>query len=97
MDMARYLRLMEFHPKWQEYDLLPSELIDQLIASYEPGMENASEHERNSFFHWWLKRNPSRELLGQLWELSELDPDQLMAGDVRRPISMQLDAYGSHG
>lgn len=87
------MRLMEFHPKWQEYDLLPSELIDQLIDTYEPGMENASEHDRNSFFHWWLKRNPSKELLAQLWELSELDPDQLMAGDVRRYISMQLLPY----
>lgn len=92
MDKAQYLKLMEFHPKWQEYDLLPSELIDQLLSMYEPGMESASEHDRNSFFHWWLKRNPSRDVLAQLLELSELDPDQVMADDVRRHISMKLHA-----
>lgn len=92
MDKAQYLTLMELHPKWQEYDLLPSELIGQLIGMYEPGMESASEHDRNSFFHWWLKRNPSKEVLAQLLELSELDPDQVMAGDVRRYIRMQLHA-----
>lgn len=87
MDKSAYLKMMEFPVKWQEYSLLPDELIDQLIAGYQPGMESASEHDRNGVFHWWLRQSPGRELLLKLVELSFLDPDQVMAADVRRHIS----------
>lgn len=52
MERNAYLEIMEFPTKWWEYDLLPAELIDQLMATYQPGMESASEHDRNSVFHW---------------------------------------------
>lgn len=87
MDEAEYLELMEFPAQWQMYGLIPPELISRMIAAYEPGMESASEHDRNGFFHWWLKRSPSKDVLIKLVELSFLDPDQLMAGDVRRYIA----------
>jgi len=87
MDKSTYLEMMEFPVKWQEYNLLPDELIDQLIASYQPGMENASEHDRNSVFQWWLRQSPMRDLLMKLVELSFLDPDQVMAADVRKHIT----------
>ncbi|MGE8260634.1 MAG: hypothetical protein ACN6RJ_14500 [Stenotrophomonas sp.] len=87
MDKRAYLKMMEFPAKWQEYNLLPDELIDQLLSTYTPGMESSSEHDRNSVFHWWLRRSPSKDLLLKLVELSFLDPDQLMAGDVRKHIT----------
>lgn len=87
MDIDGYLSLAGFHDKWREYGLLPAELIDQLRATYQPGMEEASEHDRNGVFHWWLKRNPSKEVLVKLVELSFLDDDQIMAGDVRAHIA----------
>lgn len=87
MDIDGYLSLAGFHDKWREYGLLPAELIDQLRATYQPGMEEASEHDRNGVFHWWQRRNPSKEVLVKLVELSFLDDDQIMAGDVRRHIA----------
>ena len=87
MDKRRYLEIMEFPSKWQEYNLLPDELIDQLIASYQPGMESASEHDRCGVFHGWLRQSPDRHLLEKLVELSFLDPDQVMAADVRNHIA----------
>ncbi|WP_065427426.1 hypothetical protein [Stenotrophomonas maltophilia] len=87
MDRKSYLEIMEFPAKWQEYNLLPAELIDQLMTTYKPGMEGASEHDRNSVFHWWLRQSPSKDVLMKLAELSFLDPDQAMAGDIRRYIT----------
>lgn len=86
MEPKSYLELMEFNERWIQYDLLPPSLLHQLIATYAPGMEAASEHDRNSVFHWWLNRSPGKDVLMKLAELSFLDPDQLMAGDVRRYI-----------
>lgn len=90
MDRGAYLEIMEFPAKWWEYNLLPAELIDALMASYQPGMESASEHDRNSVFHWWLRKSPSKDLLMKLVELSFLDPDQVMAGDVRTYIAQSV-------
>jgi hypothetical protein len=86
VDLQQYLELMEFHERWTQYDLLPPSLLHQLISTYAPGMEAASEHDRNSVFHWWLSRSPEKDMLMKLVELSFLDGDQLMAGDVRRHI-----------
>lgn len=74
---------MEFPLEWKEWNMLPpKEILSELITLYKPGMENASEHDRNGVFHWWLKRNPSEEQLILLVKLAKLDPDQLMAQDV---------------
>jgi hypothetical protein len=87
MDIESYLALMHFHPKWKEYGLVPADQLQLLMESYEPGMEDASEHDRNGVFHWWLKQSPSKDVLLKLVELSYLDADQLMADDVRRHIT----------
>lgn len=87
MDMDRYLSVMEFHPKWREYELLPTEHMKELLATYKPGMEDASEHDRNSVFHWWLRQSPDKDVLVKLVELSFLDSDQAMADDVRKNIT----------
>ena len=58
-----------------------------MLSSYEPGMENASEHDRNGAFHYWLKREPNKEKLKRLVALSYSDPDQIMAESVREHIS----------
>ena len=62
------------------------EYMNSLIESYTPGMENASEHDRNGAFHWWLKRDPSEAKLTTLAKLTWLDPDPLMAESVREYI-----------
>jgi len=85
--VASYLGVMQFHSKLLEYGMLPEELVNQLCASYELGMEAASEHDRNGIFHWWLRSAPSKDVLLKLVELSFLDPDQLMAEDVRAHIA----------
>jgi hypothetical protein len=46
-----------------EYDL-PAELIDRSWL-HQPWAENASEHDRNSVFHWWLRKSPSKDLLDE--------------------------------
>jgi hypothetical protein len=66
--------------------------LSQLIAAYEPGMEHASEHDRNGAFHWWLKTLPDKAVLTQLIALSYLDPDQLMAADIRSYIALAAHA-----
>ncbi len=88
MTLDDYLRLMHFPPEWQEFGMLPSSAwISEAIGTYEPGNENASEHDRNGAFHYWLKQCPSKEQLRILVRLSFLDPDQVMADDVRRYIA----------
>lgn len=81
-----YLEVMEFPKEWVSLGMLPVDLLDHLIACYLPGNEASSEHDRNGAFHWWLNKSPDREVLLKLIELSFLDPDQIMASDVRRYI-----------
>ncbi|MCK0153782.1 hypothetical protein MWU49_08715 [Alcanivorax sp. S6407] len=66
--------------------MIPEQWLKGAVSSYAPGMENASEHDRNGAFHWWLKARPSKAELSKLWQLTLLDPDQVMASDVRRYI-----------
>jgi hypothetical protein len=92
MTTDQYLELMRFPKEWKDYGLIPEDLLSQLIAAYEPGMEHASEHDRNGVFHWWLKNSPEKTVLTQLVALSYLDPDQLMAADVRSLIAVSPHA-----
>jgi len=55
MRIDRYIGSMGFYPKWREYGMSPEALVEQLCATYEPGMEGASEHDRNGV--WSLDRN----------------------------------------
>ena len=86
MDRTTYLRIMQFPDQWLRYEMIPDDLLEELVRQYEPGHESASEHDRNGVFHWWLKRNPPKDVLVKLVELSFLDPDQVMAKDVRSYI-----------
>jgi hypothetical protein len=89
MDRQSYLNLMQFPPEWQDWNMLPFDLVDAQRAGYEAGHEHGSEHDRHSVFQWWLKQGAGTELLILLAHLTWLDPDQVMAGYVRDCIAKQ--------
>jgi hypothetical protein len=98
MDHDSYLRLMKFPPEWSEWRLLPEQVIDDLIHSYEPGNENASEHDRHGVFQWWIHHGATQAQLIALARLSWLDPDQLMGNYVRecmRGLASTSDALAA--
>jgi hypothetical protein len=86
MTKDEFLELMKFPRQWDEWGMFPDELVEIQLSGYESGHENASEHDRNGAFHWWLRRDPTVEQLIKLLKLTHLDPDQLMAEDVRSYI-----------
>jgi len=87
MTRSEWLALMKFPTEWSEWELLPEELLAAQIQGYEPGHENATEHDRHGAFQWWLKREPPEAVLVQLAQLSWLDPDPSMGGYVRECIA----------
>ena len=87
MTRDQWLTLMKFPVEWSEWGLLPEEFVNIQIKGYEPGHENASEHDRHGAFQWWLKREPSEAVLVQLAQLSRLDPDPHMGNFVRECIA----------
>ncbi|MCR1320266.1 hypothetical protein ACKURH_21090 [Enterobacter soli] len=86
MNKDDFLKKMNFPIEWIIYDMYPDELYALQITYYQEGDEQGSEHDRNGAFHWWLKRNPNKNELALLIKLTYLDPDQLMANDVRSYI-----------
>ncbi|HEY8024302.1 MAG TPA: hypothetical protein VIF60_07040 [Burkholderiaceae bacterium] len=86
MDSSEFLRLMNFPGDWLTLGMYPDELSVVQSNGYVPGHEKASEHDRNGAFHWWLKREPTKEQLIKLVALTWLDPDQHMAEDIRVQI-----------
>lgn len=86
MTRAEFLKLMRFPKEWDTWGMYPDELFQAQVQLYKPGDERGAEHDRNGAFHWWLKRDPSKEQLLNLARLTGLDDDQLMAEDVRRYI-----------
>jgi len=87
MKIEEYLKLMKFPNEWRGLNMLPSEeWLNELISTHEPGNEEASEHDRNGAFHWWLRQEPAEEQLINLVKLTYLDPDPIMAKDVRSYI-----------
>jgi hypothetical protein len=87
MTRAEYLKLMRFPAEWDEWGLIDEVWLTGAMRSYEPGMEDASEHDRNAAFHWWLRRSPSKDVLLKLAKLTWLDPEPLMGEDVRTHIA----------
>jgi hypothetical protein len=83
---ADFLTLMKFPKEWATYEMYPDELFNGQVSQYQPGDENAGEHDRNGAFHWWLRRSPTREQLDKLLRLAALDPDRMMGDDVRNHI-----------
>lgn len=75
--------MMNFPMEWNTYGMYPDKLYLLQAGSYQEGDEQGSEHDRNGAFHWWLKSEPSKHELALLMKLTYLDPDQLMANDVR--------------
>lgn len=83
MTKEDFLKIMNFPIEWNIYGMYPDELYLLQIKDYQEGDEQGSEHDRNGAFHWWLKRDPNKNELALLIKLTYLDPDQLMANDVR--------------
>lgn len=79
-----FIKLMQYPREWTEWAMLPDELINEQLADYEPGSEQASERVRNAAFHFWLQRTPSKDMLLKLIKLSYLDPDPLMSYCLRK-------------
>jgi len=51
MKIEEYLNLMHVPKEWVEWNILPEEsYLKELISTYELGMEDASEHDRNASF-----------------------------------------------
>jgi len=93
MNKSEFLSLMKFPSEWQEWGLYPDDLFQGQAALYKPGDESASEHDRNGAFHWWLKKEPSLDVLEKLLRLTWLDPDQIMAGDARKYIDKAIEVW----
>ena len=89
MTHTDWLKLMQFPPEWEAWHLIPNELAAIQLAGFEPEHAGAPEHDRHGSFRWWLKREPSSDVLVQLVQLSWLDPDQPMAQYVRECIAKQ--------
>ena len=51
MTKDEFLALMNFPSEWKEWEMYPDELWQGQIASYVPGDELGSEHDRNEAFH----------------------------------------------
>jgi hypothetical protein len=86
MTKTQFLKLMRFPNEWTSFEMYPDELFQWQFATYEPGHEEGSEHDRNGAFHWWLRRTPTRDQLQKLLRLAALDPDPLLASDLRNYI-----------
>ncbi len=89
-----FLDLMGFPKEWLEWDMYPDELFQGQLGVYEPHHKN-DEHYRYGAFHYWLKRNPSRDILLKLAKLSWLDSYQIMAADARNYISKAENTDGT--
>lgn len=86
MTKEQYLQLMRFPSEWVVFEMYPDELAEWQIAGYELGHEEASEHDRNGAFHWWLRRSPNKNTLEKLLRLAALDPDPYLGNDLRNYI-----------
>ena len=89
---AEFLKVMKFPREWEELGMFPDELSNVLCPRYEAGQEAGSEHDRNGAIHWWLRQNPSREILLTLIALTQVDPDPLIAADARQYIARSENA-----
>ena len=82
MNKNEFIKLMRYPREWVEWGMLPDELIRGQIAKYERG--GAAERYRNEAFRFWLRSQPSKDILLKLIRLSYLDPDPLMAYSLRK-------------
>ena len=87
MTRCEYLNLMRFPKEWEAWGLIDEVWLAGALKQYEPGNETASEHDRHGAFQWWLKRQPTKDILLKLAKLSWLDPDEPMGSSVRKSIA----------
>lgn len=86
MDRSEFLKLMQFPLQWETLEMYPEALAYIQLKSYEPGHEEAPEHDRCGAFHWWLRQVPAESELMKLMFLASIDPDHLMGEDIRKYI-----------
>jgi hypothetical protein len=91
MTKSEFLTMMKFPIEWEKWGLYPDELFMEQSRRYEAGDEEASEHDRNGAFHWWLRQKPNVSILQKLISLTYLDPDGLMSEDARKYIQKAID------
>lgn len=82
MTTEEFLLLMRFPPEWRKWGMYPDDLAAEQREGYQPGHENAPEHDRNGAFHWWIRRNPDAQQISLLIKLAFLDPDRVMGDNV---------------
>jgi hypothetical protein len=82
----KFLHSMHFPNEWIEFDMYPDELFSIQEKGFDIGNEEGSEHDRFGAFLWWIEYARTKDQMLKLVKLSYLDPDQLMANDVRKRI-----------
>lgn len=82
MTKKELIKLIQYPREWVEWAMLPDELIAEQLAKYKPG--SVAQHYRIAAFHFWLRREPSKDILLKLIRLSYVDPDPLMAYCLRK-------------
>lgn len=82
-----FMNLMLFPLEWEMWEMYSDELFAVQLADYSPGSEEASEHFRYGAFLWWLSKDLSQNQKEQILQLTHLDPDQIMASDIRERLA----------
>ncbi len=83
---SKLAELLHFPKEWLEWQMYPDEMFLTHRREFQPGDEAGSENNRNRTFHYWLSSELTEEQLIKLVKLSHLDPDPLMADNVRNHI-----------
>lgn len=83
---------MKFPKEWLDYGMYPEDLWEFQKNGFDEEHVEASEHDRNGAFHWWLRKDPTKDELIKLVKLTFLDPDPIMAADVRSHIRKHPNA-----
>lgn len=82
----RLADLLDFPQEWLSWEMYPDEMFVAHKQQFQPGDESDSENERNETFHYWLSRELDEEQLRKLVQLSQLDPDPVMAENIQDHI-----------
>lgn len=82
----RLAELLHFPKEWLAWGLYPDEMFLEHRKQFQPGNESDSENERNEVFHYWLSKELSEDQFAKLVKLSFLDPDPIMAENIRDHI-----------
>lgn len=85
-NINKLAELLHFPKEWLAWKMYPDELFLAHRKLFLPGNESDSENERNETFHYWLSRELTEDQFIKLIKLSFLDPDPLMAGNIRDHI-----------